>query len=754
MSDLKNNILNKLKTNKKTIIQLILLAIISLIIAVVFESVYSELIIKWIKNMNYNYAYLNEYDLLFYKSTVRMVIVFLVSVFIGLNFIIKPKKLYEFICDKRYFIAAGFLIFVMAFELNGSSLGRVNNFIYPESKEMLYTEVLGLSRDLRTDEWGTQSLYILSQEENNYENYANSLRATDTNMFTLVNAPTKSLLMVGKPFQILFLLIDNASVAFSFYWYARITLMCLATFELMMILTNKKKLYSLAGMVLIAFSSAVQWWYCLDALIWGQVILILLNLFFETDKIRTKVLCALGEIVALLAFIFVFYPAWQITFIYVLIPVFVYIVERLVKNKKEVSKGLRIFEIVLVLLVCAITVMMVAYWLVTSMDAIETSFNTVYPGAREETGGGENSLLAYFYNMYMPYREFEPGGKHDYEYFKNGIEEYKNQCENATMLSLYPLPMLLAVLYLIRGNKKDLFLKVALVVAVMLSVFSIIGMPAILAKFTLLSMSTGARAAVPLAALNIYILMYIISRIDENEEIVLIKNKFIPVIISLGLMMLCMFGDGNNHLKLYEIILSCILFALMFYMSLSLHKKELRNILLLFMTIVTLIGGVMVNPVLQSTDIIKEQELSKHLQEYAKKDPDAVWMVNSMSLVFSNYLVANGLDVITSTNVYPNVELYSSLFPENVEEEFVWNRYHHLEGIVTTKETNVEKITEDSILFLINNKDLEKIGIDYIISRINIKKVYPDIDNLELVEKYDVFYIYKVVEQELVEEGE
>ena len=43
---------------------------------------------------------------------------------------------------------------------------------------------------------------------------------------------------------------------------------------------------------------------------------------------------------------------------------------------------------------------------------------------------------------------------------------------------------------------------------------------------------------------------------------------------------------------------------------------------------------------------------------------------------------------------------------------------------------------------------------DYIISRINIKKVYPDIDNLELVEKYDVFYIYKVVEQELVEEGE
>ena len=219
-------------------------------------------------------------------------------------------------------------------------------------------------------------------------------------------------------------------------------------------------------------------------------------------------------------------------------------------------------------------------------------------------------------------------------------------------------------------------------------------------------------------------------------------------------MILCMFGDGNNHLKLYEIILSCVLFTLMFYMSLNLHKKELRNILLLLMSVVTLIGGLTVNPVLQSTDIVKEQALSKHLQEYAEKDPDAVWMVNKMSLVFSNYLVANGLDTITSTNVYPNVKLYEALFPEDIEKELIWNRYHHIEGIVTTDDTDVEKITEDSIRFEINYKDLEKIGIDYIISRVNIENKYREIDNLELVEKFDVFYIYKVIEQELVEEGE
>lgn len=110
-------------------------------------------------------------------------------------------------------------------------------------------------------------------------------------MFTLVNSPVKDILMLGKPFQIAFLLFGN-DYGLSFYWYIRLVAMMLGSFEMCMLLTNKKKKISLCGMILITFSAATQWWYCMDTLIWGQIILILLNKFMTTDKKKIKYLCA------------------------------------------------------------------------------------------------------------------------------------------------------------------------------------------------------------------------------------------------------------------------------------------------------------------------------------------------------------------------------------------------------------------------------------------------------------------------------
>lgn len=110
-------------------------------------------------------------------------------------------------------------------------------------------------------------------------------------MFTLVNSPVKDILMLGKPFQIAFLLFGN-DYGLSFYWYIRLVAMLLGSFEMCMLLTNKKKRISLCGMILITFSAAVQWWYCMDTLIWGQIILLLLNKFMTTDKKKIKYLCA------------------------------------------------------------------------------------------------------------------------------------------------------------------------------------------------------------------------------------------------------------------------------------------------------------------------------------------------------------------------------------------------------------------------------------------------------------------------------
>ena len=85
-------------------------------------------------------------------------------------------------------------------------------------------------------------MYKFSQgagEVDRFEYFNDNLRGTETDMFTLVNSPVKSPLAISKPFLLMFILLDNLSMGYSFYWFARITLMCLATYEVMRILTDK-----------------------------------------------------------------------------------------------------------------------------------------------------------------------------------------------------------------------------------------------------------------------------------------------------------------------------------------------------------------------------------------------------------------------------------------------------------------------------------------------------------------------------------
>ena len=114
--------------------------------------------------------------------------------------------------------------------------------IQPHFDDSRYHTLLGKVRTIRTDEWATSTTYLLSQGEgqNKFDYFSNKLRGTLTDMFTVTNSPVTDILMLGRPFQIGFLLFGN-DVGLSFYWYARITVMLLGAYELCLILTNKNK---------------------------------------------------------------------------------------------------------------------------------------------------------------------------------------------------------------------------------------------------------------------------------------------------------------------------------------------------------------------------------------------------------------------------------------------------------------------------------------------------------------------------------
>ena len=703
---------NFIKKGNYTKIKLAIIAVLAIIASVIFEYKFYTVYID------------NSYD-----SKTRMLIMAIIFGFIGLHFVFKLNDLYEFIYKQRYTLAGAFLIFVMVFKLSGSSIVNFNDQFQTESDDNRFHPLLGFARMVRTDEWATSTLYMLSQNvgDDQFQYFDDELRGTTTDMFTLVNSPVKDILMIGKPFQIMFLIFGNDR-GLSFYWYIRLVAMMLGSFEMCMLLTNKKKRISLCGMLMITFSAAVQWWYCMDTLIWGQIIVLLLNKFMETDKKKVKYVCALGEIIAITSYIFILYPAWQVSFAYVFLAIVIWM---LIKNFKNGYKiNLHDCAVIGVTLLCVAGLLI--RWFLLSGDTISAIMNTDYPGERREVGGGATILYAYFYNIFFAYK-YCP-----------------NPCEASSMLSFYPLPILLSIVFLIlnRKDKKHLiFLLPTIIVSIFLTIWCKWGFLEILAKCTLMSMTTAPRVTIALGTIQIYMLIYLMGAMEKDTKWINEKVAYVLPILATGYMMYQAVQTCGipGYFGWFKILISTILFGVAIFGIFNIDKEKIRNVLLYVLMFIALFTGLAVNPVIRTTDVIYKKPICSKFEEIRQQEPDALWLGDDTGIYLNNYMVANGLRTIDSTNVYPNLELFELLLGENAEaQKQSYNRYEHMNINITDEETHIELPAADNMLIWLNYHDLEKLKIDYIVVKNDINDRGYDME-FEQIYYEDGLYIFKPV---------
>ena len=689
-----------------------------------------------------------------YISNNRMMLVSMIFMFIELHFIFKLDKMYNFIHKYRYALAAAFLIFAMVMGYHGSSIVNFDSEVQSNSENRRFHTLLGFPRLIRTDEWASSMLYKLSQgvgnEEDRFLYFNDRLRGTETDMFTLVDAPVKSILMIGKPLQLGFVFFGN-DAGISFYWYGKLVLMLLGSYEICRIITKDKRKVSLVGMIAITFSAATQWWYCMDTLIWGQLIIVLVNKFMITNKKYVKYLCALGLVSVLLSYAFVLYPAWQIPFVYVLFAVFIFM---FVTNIKD-GYRFTIHDVIVITLTVLTVLAFVTAWFVTSKDAIEATMSTDYPGQRREVGGGSFILYSYIYNIFYPYKDaFNP-------------------CETSSMLSFYPIPMIFGILYLFRNRKDEkikddlLFLIPAIFIGVFLTVWCKYGFPEIIAKLSLMSMSTSQRASIALGTINIYILMYLFGRMEDRKEESVNKTKDLKNILSVlvKIVIAVLFTVyalyiARKHLVIFlppmdaylgkiKILISGVLFGITFISIFNMDKKCFRNIAYTMIVIIALVGGITVNPVSRTTDVIYEKPISKKFAEIREKDPDAIWLGDDTGWYLNNYMVANGLRVINSSNVYPNFDLFEKVLGEERAKEpdnrTIFNRYCHVNiNLGKYEEDRVFAAAADNLVIELNTESLEKLDVDYIVAKKDLNSLGYDMEFEELY-KEDGLYIFKPV---------
>lgn len=666
----------------------------------------------------------------------RIMLVSIIYMFIGIHFVFKLSNIYEFIHKNRYKIACAFLLFVMIFKYSGSSITHFHEFaaIQPQYDDTRYHPLLGKARTIRTDEWATSTPYILSQANSAtpFSYFGNVLRGTETEMFTVAKAPVLDILMLGRPFQIGFLLFGN-DVGLSFYWYARLVAMMLGAYELCLILTNRNKKVSLCGMLVITFSAAVQWWYCMQVLIYGQIVIVLLDKFMTTDKKRNKYLCALGILVAGLSYVLELYPAWQISFGYLFLGLVIWI---LIKNIKYGNYKFTKHDILVIFITFICLVSLIGRWYILSKDAIEATMNTDYPGDRQEVGGGAINNYSYFYNIFFTFEEFP-----------------LNACEYAGMLSLFPIPMILGLIYVIR-NKKDLHFWIPmLVVTGFLSIWCVYGFPAWLANITLMSMTTACRVSVPLGTACIYMLIYLIGNIQKEDKFL---NKYVAIVLAAissiyvgykAKSTIAVGADGYQYLDNFKMLVGGITFFAVFLGVMNIQNPKMKNYTIYILIIVALITGLRVNPIIRTTDIFYTKPIAQKMQEIKEQEPDAIWVVCGDNWYLNDYALANGIRTLNSTNIYPNIEMYEEILGENADEQkSIYNRYAHVNCKIINEKSNIELLFADNISINLNYKDLERLGIKYILSKdkdINSDEYGLDVD-FEKIYEEDGMYIFKV----------
>ena len=653
-----------------------------------------------------------------------LLLIALLLIFIFSHLIFKIKDIYNFLFKNRYLISLFILLLLVLGKINGSSIELWNEVVEPNNK--IETTIIGKGIHSRSDEWVVNTPYAISQKYNNYNYFSNLPRATKTDMFSTIFVPVKDILILTRPFNIGYLLLGE-EYGLSFYWYGRLIALFLVTFEFMLLITNKKKLLSLAGTILLVGSPLVSWFYSnyiVDLLISGQLCLLMFNNYLKTKNIKTRIIYSIIIGLSFSWFTLTIYPAWQIPLGYMYLIFAIWIFINNLKNNKSIK------EYLLLLIPLFIILILLLRYYYLSKDTLKIILSTVYPGKRIITGGGE-----FIFHFIYPISIFF------------GYSDYHNPCEAAGVYSLFPIPIIVSIIYLLKQktqkkkNNNNLLILLLSLLAIFFTIYTFISIPTILSKITLLYMCPVERIAPIIGIICLYLLILTTDKINiknNNKKVILLFITIITsyIIVKIGSL------DRIWYLTSKRLIISLVLLAITIYLYINSNKKRNAKILSIILIIIGLLNICLVNPINIGTKVLHQKESAKAIRKIIKKDKSTWLAINSIEL--GNYVLANGGKVINSTNIYPNIELYKKLDKNNKYNK-IYNRYAHVKIKLVERKTSFKLIQNDYIEIDLNYDDIYLLNAKYLISnkKLTIPNNYKE--TIKQIYNNDNIFIYKKI---------
>ncbi|MDR2600780.1 MAG: hypothetical protein LBC73_10970 [Oscillospiraceae bacterium] len=649
----------------------------------------------------------------------------------------KRYIVYDALFKYRYIVAILVFILLVVNKIHFSSIGVFNDLIQPNITTDNMSPLFGMLRNPRTsDEWLVVTPSFLSAQfgASPYGEINEILRggATENMPFFIYI----SIATLAYPFNFFFIL--GVEYGLSARWVGTLFTTIMVAFEFIYIITKGNRTVAVIGASVIALSPFVQWWAYVPFITAGLGSIVCFYYFISTKSKIKKLLLSLGITVFFSQFILPVYPAWQVPAGYLYLGLLIWII---IENRNKI-KQLKIVDWGILSLSVVLIIVIVTAYIKGSADYISTMSNTVYPAARLETGGG--ITLSQFINRAMNGAVFAP-----MSYFRTVIyEAHLNITEFGGFYTLFPLPVILSIFYMIRKKKVDSLSLILIIISGILGSYIYLGWPEWLSKITLMAYSMSRRVLDIFIFIQVIMFLYALSGFANDEKVknnsgctFSIKTLQLAIIVAAFFTFSALFFNE----KTFTVPISTIFFFIQFvgfivvlYSMFDLKKnKYIFKTAAAYLVCLSLATWLTINPVMKGLDVIYEKPLSIKIQELAN-DTDEKWI----SLMFEGqgFLVASGASTINSTNFYPNLELWHRLDPERMYED-IYNRYAHVIAFITTEPTRFEYYSHDHIGLVLSIDDFEIVGLKY------IHTPYPLDDyggKLELIYAEDGAFIYMV----------
>ena len=525
--------------------------------------------------------------------------------------------------------------------------------------------IFGTPRAIRSDEWMTRTPLVVSQSERGFPRFA-GVGIGEHDMSVLSDLPTATWPEVFRPHQLGYFLLPVAH-GFAFEWWASAAILILGVYALVLVLFGDWRWATAAALVMYA-SPFFHWWYqpTLFGLVgWSAAAVAALLWSFQSGVVgwRRWLRVALATYAGCCFTIFLYPPA-QIPILFVLIAVIVGAVWPRLADRSWEWRRLLVNSLVAL----GGMVVVLGLFIVTHRSTLSAIANTVYPGARRETGGG--GLMGHLFTGWfgLHYVSNDAG-------MRGVIFSNESEASSFLYLGLLVIPALPFVWQFLFGvgRRLRIFAISLLSVIAILFIHFAVGLPRIIARLSLLDRVQFSRV-LPALGLASILLLIVIAKSMEGRWIP--KGRMFLAQSTMAVLGVAFVGSlgldfRNAGAPIDRIaILTSIIFILVPGL-LWFWRPMVSMSVLIAVGFVVCIG---INPLVRGLDHMTSTPFATEVRQLDADSGavNSVWMTDNWAT--SSVITAAGVDNLSGVNLYPNADAWRLLDPSGRYEN-IWNRY-------------------------------------------------------------------------------